>query len=64
MEDGLHNRPEGDLTANVTAHTFPQYKVKTDKCEDAYWEECEDQTKKVPFQVREELASHHGSEAD
>ena len=29
----------------------PQYKVKTDQCETAYWEECQDQTKKVPFEV-------------
>lgn len=33
--------------------TGQRYKVKTDKCEDAYWEECEDQTKKVPFQTME-----------
>ena len=28
-----------------------QYKVVTDNCEHAFWEECEDQTKKVPFHV-------------
>ena len=28
-----------------------KYKVVTDNCEHAFWEECEDQTKKVPFHV-------------
>ena len=30
-----------------------KYKVVTDNCEHAFWEECEDQTKKVPFHVSE-----------
>ena len=34
-----------------------KYKVVTDNCEHAFWEECEDQTKKVPFHVSEEKKS-------
>jgi len=33
--------------------TGQRYKVVTDNCEHAFWEECEDQTKKVPFHTME-----------
>ena len=35
-----------------------QYKVVTDNCEHAFWEECEDQTKKVPFHVSCKLKAY------
>ena len=35
---------------NISKSRF-KYKVVTDNCEHAFWEECEDQTKKVPFHV-------------